>query len=107
MLYGNGITKLERIVAFEVILGNLIQIFTEAWSIWSDQYSHENDKEGRKVKASYHSVQTLVHAAKTDHLSNELFGGSCYQSLRHLWNNRGLRDTILSWNNPMFNENVP
>lgn len=94
-------------MAFEVILGNLIQIFTEAWSIWSDQYSQENDRVVPKVKASYYSVQILVQAAKTDHLSNELLGGSCYQSLRHLWNNKGVRDTILSWNNPMFNENVP
>ena len=38
MLYGRGITDIERLTAFELIIRNLVDILTEALSDWSDIY---------------------------------------------------------------------
>ena len=53
LLYGNGITELERMVAFDVIAGNLIHTFREAWSIWSDQNGQATDREVCIFKQNY------------------------------------------------------
>ena len=49
ILYGNGITELERLTAFEFIIRKLVHIFIEAfslWSVWSD-YGQKPDREVR------------------------------------------------------------
>ena len=41
ILYGNGITELERLTAFDFIIRNLVDILVDAVSVWSDIYDHD------------------------------------------------------------------
>ena len=49
ILYGNGITELERLTAFEFIVGNLIDMFIDALLVWSDTYDQDYQKNDIKV----------------------------------------------------------
>lgn len=50
ILYGNGITELERLTASEFIMRNLVDLFIDAWPIWSDSYDRDRQKTGGKVR---------------------------------------------------------
>ena len=50
ILYGNGITELERLTAFEFIIRNLVDIFIDALFLWSDTYDQDRQNTDRKVR---------------------------------------------------------
>ena len=49
ILYGNGITELERLTAFEFIVRKLIDMFVDALLVWSDSYDQDYIKNDIKV----------------------------------------------------------
>ena len=53
ILYGNGITELERLTAFELVIRNLVDMFTEAWLLWSDLFDQKPDREVRRPVTYY------------------------------------------------------
>ena len=54
------------------------------------------------------SFRTLVLATKNDdQFMRAVIDGDCQRALQQLWNNGGLRNTILTWNGPALDENMP
>ena len=62
ILYGNGITRLERLVAFEVIIRNLMDIFLRAWrvSLRSVEYGKKLQETDRKVRNTVRSFIAML-----------------------------------------------
>ena len=50
ILYGNGITDLERLTAFEFIIRELVDIFINAWPLWSDPDDRDRQETSREVR---------------------------------------------------------
>ena len=49
ILYGNGITRIERLTAFECIIRQLIDAFMWAWSVWRDEDGHLDQESCKEV----------------------------------------------------------
>ena len=41
-----------------------------------------------------------------DRFLRAVIDGGCQRALQKLWNNQGLRNTILTWNDPVLDENM-
>ena len=50
ILYGNGITSVERVMALSLIIRSLVDMFIDALSVWSDNYDQDRQESNRKVR---------------------------------------------------------
>ena len=92
ILYGNGITKFERGTASGSIIGGLADRLVVAWKVWSDTYDQERQK-------------AEICAKRHDQFLHEFYH-TCQQVLRHLWNDEGVRNTILTRIGPLLDDNT-
>ena len=50
ILYGNGITEVERLTTLSLIMRSLIDMFVDTLSVWSDIYDQDPQETHRKVR---------------------------------------------------------